>query len=168
MEKQAVHSLRLKGHGFGSELPLSSETDRPHRISEHLIHQTLSLGWERESMYLTEQSSEEVLLPLIFVRCKICQSCSACLSLLTLVTGNEDVVYLQTITGSLSHVKCHSVLLLFFLVCLFVFIFISRLHASNATVGESRGKMCHQVSRVSPAIEQCVILSKNHIFHGKS
>jgi len=58
MEKQAVDSLHLKGHGFGSELPLSSETDQPHRISENLIHQTLSLGWEREPMYHTEQSSE--------------------------------------------------------------------------------------------------------------
>jgi len=46
MEKQAVDSLHLKGHGFGSELSLSSETDQPHRISENLIHQTLSLGWE--------------------------------------------------------------------------------------------------------------------------
>lgn len=42
----------------------------------------------------------------------------------------------------------------------FLFIFFSRLHASNATAGESRGKMCHQVSRVSLAIKQCVIFVK--------
>lgn len=47
-QNEAVDWFQLKGHGFGSELLLSSETDRLHSISEHLIHQTLSMGWETE------------------------------------------------------------------------------------------------------------------------